>query len=201
MKEINIDEFLTTHQDEASNAHRTTLWDFKSFSDEDSYAIRDLKKASQKNLLWAYLYNIGMKEDKMKMFIYNYLIGKNKTIFNINVFNCRENVQPARWYYKVSEKLPERIEFIPKFPVTELQYKDTIGHLKFFELREQLTNQGISEKYNIDYFQLKNITSKRFNPLTNRYCYKILPQQSIIIKLRDVINPDYWYIFPEELEK
>ncbi len=192
MKEINIDEFLSTHH--------STLKDFKSFADEDSYAIRDLKKASQKNLLWAYLDNIGMTDKRMKLYIYNYLSGKNKTIYNINVFNCRECVQPARWYYRVDEKLPERIEFTPKFPVEELQYKDTEGHLKFYELREQLTNQGISEKYGIDYFQLKNITSKRLNPLTNRYCYKILPQQSLIIKLREVINPDYWYIFPEELE-
>ena len=200
MKEINIDEFLNTHK-AISNNHHSTKKEIKSFTDEDTYAIRALKKAAQESLFLEYLDTIGIKEMRMKLYVYNYFTGKNRTIYNINVFTCRENVQPAKWYYKVGEKLPERIEFTPKFPVTELQYKDTVGHLKFFELRNQLTHQGISHKFNIDFYQLKNITSKRFNPLTNRYCYKILPQQSLIIKLRDVINPDYWYIFPEELEK
>ena len=29
---------------------------------------------------------------------------------------------------------------------------------------------------------------------------KILPPAKVIINLRDVINPDYWYVFPEEIE-
>lgn len=191
MKEINVDDFLESHQ--------VKMKDFKVFSDNDTYALRDLKKASQKNLFWSYLDSIGFKDNRTKVYIYYYFYGTNKTIYNTHVFTCRESVQPSRWFYNISEKLPERINFTPKFTAEKLQYKESVGHKKLTELREQYTYNGIADRFNINYNQLKNTFSKRINPLTKEECFKILPQQSMIIKLKDVINPDYWFIFPEEL--
>ena len=115
-------------------------------------------------------------------------------------FLCRENMQPARWYYKVGEKLPERISFTPVYTVDDFQYRKTAGLQMLENLRDEYTYSGLAEKFSINYYQLKNMLSKRTNPVTGKRCYKILPQEHFVIKLRDVINPDYWFIFPEELE-
>ena len=109
-------------------------------------------------------------------------------------------MQPSRWYYKINEKLPKPVIFIPKFGVEELMYKESVGHVKFRELQKQLTVQGMADKYDLNFYQIKNILYRRLNPLTGRECFKILPPAKVIINLRDVINPDYWYVFPEEIE-
>ena len=84
-------------------------------------------------------------------------------------------MQPSRWYYRINEKLPKRINFTPQF--------DVVGRVTL------PTNM-----------QLKNIIYKRKHPDTMEEWFKTLPPQDFIIKLRNDINPDYWYIFPEELE-
>ncbi len=109
-------------------------------------------------------------------------------------------MQPSRWYYKLNEKLPEPVQFTPKYSVDDLMYKESLGHVKFRQMQKQYTVQGLADNFDLNFYQIKNILYKRLNPLTGRECFKILPPAQVIVKLRDVINPDLWYIFPEEVE-
>lgn len=199
MKEIDADEFIA--ESERTRKTRETLHDFRKFSDSDSYVIRDFKKLAQKGLLWQFMDSIGLKKEEHKINVYYLMYGRSELVNAPNVFICRENMQPARWYYKVGEKLPERISFTPIYTVDDFQYRKTAGLQMLENLRDEYTYSGLAERFSINYYQLKNMLSKRTNPVTGKRCYKILPQEHFVIKLRDVINPDYWFIFPEELEK
>ena len=194
MSELSVTDFI-------KNKEAANRFDYRKFSDDDTYALRDLKIAAEKKLLWAYIVALGIPDNaESKNSVYYYYNGKFKSIANPHVFRCREKMQPSRWYYKVGEKLPEPVIFTPKYSVEDLMYKESIGHVKFRELQKQYTVQGLADKYDLNFNQIKNVLYRRMNPLTGRECFKILPQYTFIIKLRDVINPDLWYIFPEEME-
>lgn len=192
MEELNINEFVKTQKPH---------FDYKDFSDDDTYALRDLKTAAQNKLFWNYIENLGIPNDgKSKYILFYYFNGKNKSFSNLSVFYCREKMQPSKWYYKNSEKLPERVKFVPKHPIEDLPWRETMGIKKLVELQKTYTLQGLCNQYDLNYLQMKNILYKRKNLLTGKDCYKILPPERVITKLRDVINPDYWYIFTDEIE-
>lgn len=194
METLDIHKFIEQKEAEKRFA-------FKEKKDDDTYALRDLKLAGEKKLLWQYIVALGIPDNKdSKNAIYYYYNGKYKSLSNPHIFMCRERMQPSRWYYKISEKLPKPVIFTPKLGVEELMYKESVGHIKFRELQMQYTVQGLADKYDLNFYQIKNILYRRKNPLTGRECFKILPPAAVIIKLRDVINPDYWYVFPEEIE-
>lgn len=134
-----------------------------------------------------------------RLAIFYYLNGKLKFVSNPHIFYCREKMQPSKWYYRVDEKLPERIEFKTKYSVNELMYKESAGHIKFNKMCEEYSIQGVADRFGLSINQIKNTKYKRMNPMTKKECFKSLPSLSIVLKLRDVINPDLWYIFPEEL--
>lgn len=174
---------------------------FKEQKEDDTYALRDLKIAGEKKLLWQYIVALGIPNNKKSKYaVYYYYSGKYKSISNPHIFMCREKMQPSRWYYKINEKLPKPVIFTPKFSVDNLMYKESLGHIKFRELQKQYTVQGLADKFDLNFHQIKNILYRRLNPLTGKECFKILPPASVIIKLRDVINPDNWYVFPEEID-
>lgn len=192
MEELNIDEFIENEKKEHS---------FKDFEDTDTHSQRELKKALQNKLLWRYIEKLGLERDSNeKYWVYYYMTGKNKSINNIVIFRCREQMQPSKWFINANEELPARVNFTPKFPLDSLFCKESVGHLKLKELQKMYTMQGLIEKYDLNLYQMKNIRYKRINPVTGKECFKTLPPASVIIKLKDVINPDYWFIFPEELE-
>lgn len=192
MQKFDVNSFINEKKKE---------YPFKEFSDTDTYALRDLKIAIQNRLFWSFIETIGIpKEWKNKLYVYYYLNGRRKFISNQSIFLCREKMQPSRWYYRINEKLPKRINFTPKFDVSRLVCKESAGHQKLKKMLEHYNMQTFADEYNINLYQLKNIIYKRKHPDTMEEWFKTLPPQDFIIKLRNDINPDYWYIFPEELE-
>ena len=191
MEELDIDTYIQTHREK-----------HKQFSDDDTYAKRELKKAAQNRMFMKYVCELGIPPDKIscKNAIYYYLTGLNESVKNINIFMCREKMQPSKWYYKINEPLPKQIAFTPKHSVNDLMYIESVGHIKLKELQDLYTMSVLCEKYDLTLYQMKNIRYRRFNPLTNKRCFKILPGMTVITKLRELINPDYWFIFPDELE-
>lgn len=192
MKDLRAEDFINSVPEKK----------YMQFDDEnDTYALRELKIAAQAKQIWNYILALGIPDNRQdKLAIYYYYNQKYKSIANQHIFRCREKMQPSKWYYKLTEKLPERIKFTPKHEVQDLMYKESAGHVKFRELQKQYTVQGLADKYDLNFYQIKNILYKRLNPLTGRECFKILPPAQLIIKLRDVINPDLWYIFPDEMK-
>lgn len=177
---------------------------FKEFSKDDTYACRELKTALQKKIFWKYLDLIGIPNELNTRNCFYYYIYHNDKIDhfvrNKYVFLCRKKVQPSKWYYKVTEPLPEKIKFTPKFDVSVLRYKESLGHIKLNELKETYSLRGLVNTFSLDLNQAKNVIFKRWNPLLQKQCFRALPTESFIIKMRNVINPDLWYIFPEEVE-
>lgn len=190
MEELDIDEYVQLHRDQ-----------HKQFSDDDTYAIRMLKKAAQNQLFMKYICELGITDSiSDKLSIFYYLTGRYKSVRNIHIFMCREKMQPAKWYYKINEPLPKQIKFTPKHSVKDLMYIESVGHIKFKELLDLYTMPVLCEKYDLNLSQMKNIRYKRIHPYTKRECFKTLPGMPVVTKLRELINPDYWFIFPDELE-
>lgn len=64
MRELDINKFVSEHK------HN---YQFKDFSDEDTYAIRELKIASQNNLLWSFIEELGIPNNRnAKLAVYYY---------------------------------------------------------------------------------------------------------------------------------
>lgn len=192
MEELDVNAYINGHKDRYS---------FKEFKDDDTYALRAFKTASQNKLFWRYVCELGIpNDDYEKKAVFYYLNGHYKFVSNPHIFMCREKMQPSKWYYKINEELPPRINFTPKHKTEDLMYIESVGHVKLEKLQKQYTMPVLCERYGLGLYQMKNIRYRRLNPLTNRECFKILPPASAVIKLRDLINPDYWYIFPDELK-
>lgn len=192
MEELDVTKFIEKTQ---------KAYEFKEFSENDTYALRMLKQAAQQKLFWHFIEELGIPNNRdIKSYVYYYFNGKNASIGSQYVYMCREKLQPAKWYYKIGEKLPPRIEFTPKFGVEYLQFKESVAHQKFVQLQKEYTIANFAKTYGLSVQQVKNICYKRYSPYLEKKVFKILPPASVITKLRDVIHPDYWFIFPEELE-
>ena len=195
MEDLSIEEFVKEEKKRKP---------YKEFSDNDTYALRDFKIALQNKVFWRYIVQLGIPDGKdggkEKYQVFYYVNGKNQSINNIYVFMCREKLQPSKWYYKITEKLPPKINFTPKYTFKELMEKETVGHLMLQKLQEQYTMEGLVDKYNLKFYQMKNIRYKRKSITTGKMVFKTLPPASVMMALKDEINPDYWFIFPEEIE-
>lgn len=190
MEELNVQDFIAENRGK----------DFWEFSDNDTYAIRDLKTAAKNGLLWKYMVSLGIPDEQSsKQNFYYYYNGRTKVLPNTSVFYCREKLRPSKWYYKVGEELPPPLDFTPKHSVKDLPYLDSLGHQKLYELIKQTTLPLFAEQYGFSVYSVKNVIYKRQHQITGKMCFKSLPQEQFIIRLRDVINPDLWYIFPDEV--
>lgn len=192
MEELDIDAYIQSQREQQQ---------YKQFSDDDTYALRALKKAIQNKLFMKYICELGIPDSLSHKFaIFYYLAGRYRSVTNVNIFMCREKMQPAKWYYKINEPLPKQIKFTPKHSVEDLMYIESLGHIKLKELQDLYTMPVLCEKYDLSLYQMKNIRYKRIHPYTKRECFKTLPGMTVVTKLRELINPDYWFIFPDELE-
>lgn len=191
MKDVDINDLIKEEKDH---------FDFKEYSDDDTHALRALKIASKNKLFWKYVEQIGIpKNGRYEYYIYNYFTGKSKNIGISYIFNSRENLQPAKWFFNINEELPERIKFNPIYEEKTLLYKESVGHIKLLDLMKDYTIQQFVDKYDLNFYQIKNLIYKKVDKKLNKEVFKALPSNSLIIKLRNIINPDYWFIFPEEL--
>lgn len=192
MEDFDINEFADKNKKE-----------YLEFSENDTHAMHELKVAAQNRLFWKFISALGtgdLDDNNVKKVAFRYLQGRSIDISNKYIFMWRKKIQPSKWYYKYSEPLPEKINFTPKFPPEALIEKESVGHIKLKELQNRYELKGIEAMFGVDYNQLRNILYKRTNPSTGKTYYKTLPQTSMIISLRNVIQPDLWYIFPEEME-
>ena len=192
MEELNVEEFIKSQPQ-----HHI---DIREYSDEDTYAIHDLKTAAQKSLLWKFMVSLGIPNEQVaKQKLYYYFNGRCLSLPNTSVFYCRGKMQPAKWYYKINETLPEKIEFNPKHDISEMLSLESLGHQKLFKMVKDMSIPRFAEYYDVSIFTLKNMLYKRMNKLTGTMCFKALPNESFILKMRDEINPDIWYIYPDEV--
>ncbi len=174
-----------------------------SLNDTDPIMMQDLKKASASKVLTKYCEAMGFSKDDaiLNVFI-RYINGFLDSVSNVHIFRCREKVQPSRWYYQANEAdiLPKPVKFTPKFGPEEILNKDSQGHVILRKLIRQYGADSIADQYGIDRYKLKNTIYRRRRVTDGKQMFKALPSYHFVRALRDVIHPDYWYIFPEELK-
>lgn len=192
---------LTDSSEELSHkGHHTNHYRQYDFINTDTYQMVELKTALNSRKLRPYLKRIGIPESGTAMDSLNsYILGKRPLISSY-VFMTRTAVQPAKWYFVVNEPLPEQINFTPKFTENLLREKETLGHEKLKTLIKLYSTQTIAEKYGFTCDALKNVLYKRKEAETGKMVFKTVPSPEIISAFRHVINPDFWFIFPEELK-
>jgi hypothetical protein len=123
----------------------------------------------------------------------------------IIMFSLRQHIAPVEWFYEENEKLPEKKVFKPKYayfdrrarqhiiryPTIAVEYLE--GLFRRRKLQEFCREQGM--RYSTVYGYA--IKRKRQDGIMG---YGSRPGYGVIRKLRGVIHPDDWFVFPEELE-
>lgn len=188
----NIDEFV--------NENKNHKFDF---CDTDTHALRELKTAAQRMLLRKYIVSLDVRktdESTIKA-VYIYTLGITKSLTNVYIFRLREKIQPAKWYTLYSEPLPSPTAFKPLLPEERILTDMSVGHMRFRKMVDEYGYSGITQVYGFSKFLINNLLSYRISKKTGIKTFKTLPSYSVIRTLKDVISPDLWYIFPEELEE
>lgn len=169
-----------------------------SFSDDDTYAVKDLKKAMNEKKFGKYVELCSDNRFNV-WYLTKYMRGVTQKIGNIYVYYMREAIQPAKWYTKVAEKLSKPVEFKSKgYPAEALRTRDSCGHILLRKLKnDRGSYEAAASFYNVDIVIMQNVML--YAKKDGEKQHKSLPTDSFIRTFRKFINPDYWFIFPEEL--
>jgi hypothetical protein len=120
------------------------------------------------------------------------------------IFALRCHIPPGAWYYEEEEKLPGPVPFNPRYPSWGLKSRKkvlrdpTVALLRIEEVKEQRGLSQFCARHGLKYGDLWGCTIKRKKP-DGKTGYHQRPPYRVIRALRDVIPPDLWYIFPDEL--
>jgi len=176
-------------------------------SDTDTHAMYELKMLVQNRLLTKYIYSLDvMKQDpNIEKKLWNmFLYAKShvpKKLPNYFIFMLRNDIQPAKWYTPKNEPVPEKIKFTPKFSADVWMTKRTVGHEKLYEIMKANGHQKVADDFDVPKTQLRNVIGQRFDKITGRRIFKCFPEYHFVRAFKEVIHPDLWFIFPEELEQ
>lgn len=165
----------------------------------ETWALKEFQKLSENRLLTKFLKSSGCAESRLKALFTTcvlYTRGASRSTRNINVFSLRSIMQPSKWYYRSDEELPPRLSFTPKMNEDDFLCTQSIGHLMFERLA---TCTGIWRKYGFPTDEVKNIRYLRNDSRHGGKVFRSMPSFHVIRTLRNVINPDLWYIFPGEI--
>lgn len=192
------------------------MFDFEEFekqeryplSEEDTYVQQMFKRALNKSVFWKLMNELGVTDEETKTEsgksqLFKYVNGNKKKPPMTRVYILRDKIQPSYWYYKVKETLPKEIKYKDKgHNVEDLKQIETCGLILLKDMAEKYTLSGIEKLYGYDAneFKIKNTIYKRKSEDGKMY-FKSYPQYSMIRALKDVITPDLWFIFPDELEQ
>jgi hypothetical protein len=135
--------------------------------------------------------------------LYRMAIGKIAPSF-VMMFNLRHYIAPVEWCYDETEGLPERRKFKPKYAYFDRRARQrliryptaAVAYLEDIYLKGGL--QGFCGEQGLGYATVYGyaVKRKRHDGVLG---YHARPGHRVIRKLRGVIHPDDWFIFPEEI--
>jgi hypothetical protein len=137
--------------------------------------------------------------------LYRIAVNKIRPYYSM-IFNMRVFIPPAAWYFKENEQMPVRIPITPLYGGYTVIMRDKIKkdmttglqHLEALRRERKLTEFCIVHE--LKYSAIADcIIPRRGGGGTTAYHRR--PGFAVIEKLKRIIHPDYWYIFPEELIK
>lgn len=135
-------------------------------------------------------------------FLYRMATGQRQASF-IMIFNLRQHIEPAEWFYDENEKLPKKKRINSQYACFDYRARQhiikypTLGVVRLENLFQEGKLQGFCRENGVDYRTLYGhaVQRKRHDGITG---YHSRPGYGVIRKLRDIIHPDDWFIFPEE---
>lgn len=165
--------------------------------------FQEKKKGKQTSLFFK---DLGISMDQMN-FIYKIINGTMLPTYTI-IYLMRDTVRPAWWFYNEGDILPKEIEY----KKTPIRYKGkstmsknmetpTLGHIYMEQLKLAKCCNKFCLDHNISYCERGNYFTMRTDSRTGKKKYPSKPSFSIIDRLKDVINPDWFFIYPKEVEK
>lgn len=169
----------------------------------DTYMVREIKTARNAGSITAYAENLGFRfgsGEQQRIRKLPHETDPTKIAPNTLIFKLRTVRRPAMWYTTVTETLPEKIEFEDKNDVSMLMIKDSVGHAMLRQIIDEEGVSGVIENYGFQSrHEIDNILYKRKRQRDGRPIFRILPSYVFIRKLKERINPEYWYVFPDEI--
>jgi hypothetical protein len=171
-----------------------------------SYAQRELISKIEKREYTSFCTSCGLTLSQSHS-LYQSVIGKKNLTFG-QIFSMRSFIPPCQWYYDESEELPVLIPFKVKITDTEKKgkemsiaaKKETVALSWFRILREKKLFHAFCVLHSIEQRKI-NYMVFRTRYSQGDYLYVCRPNYKLIRSLRDIIHPDLWYIYPEELKE
>lgn len=194
MKRMSADEFIREFGEPYKKGS-----ELRKFLPDDTIMEREFKKLINKTCLKKYLNYIGLNvSSETYCHIYKY-IESRINISNVMIYQFREKIRPAEWYTLAEgESLPPEVKFTPSSVISDFLSRYSIGHLKLREIIAEHTISGTAKMYDISRTKIEGILYRRRHQTTGEMIFRALPSFEIITKLKGAINPDLWYVLPEE---
>jgi hypothetical protein len=140
---------------------------------------------------------------KFVMGIYRCALGSQKPT-SLAVFGLRKHIRPSWWYYEESETLPCPVDFNEKYPAfgpetnEKILTDETVGIRKIIEIKNERKLARYCLGKGIKYGILCGCI-QRYKSNAGKIKFHRRPDYFTIKSLREDINPDLWFIFPDEL--
>lgn len=171
-----------------------------------SHAARYFRNLAKEHKFTSTAEGLGLSFEQTK-FLNQIVLGKNRPTYGI-IFMLRRSISPAQWIYMENEKLPSPVAFNPlveqRYPVydfatrNELAKEKTLGHLFFDIIRKGRVLTKFCAAHNCTLLEAANfIYMKKHQNGDIRFTHR--PTVPFIAKFKDVIHPDFWFVYPEEV--
>jgi hypothetical protein len=122
----------------------------------------------------------------------------------MTIYMLRTRIAPAAWYYMERETVPEKVPFTSLYDAgsetlrTKIIHEETAALGELARLKEERVLSRLCQEHRIDYKKASYCLLKRVKEDGSRG-YHQRPTYEIVKAFREVIHPDLWYIFPDEL--
>jgi len=176
------------------------------YSDDDTYAMRLLKYLNNNKLIVKFLAtNNALETNGQSLYNYVYvsigltLKGYKQRLSYPLLFRCRGFIAPWMWYHTVSETPPTEIKFNQQYIqfTPAMAGRSTLGHLQLRKYIEENGVLGVVSETGIKRTLVDNLLRKRKRK-TGLITFHSLPSLDVTKALSSIVNPQLWFIFPEE---
>lgn len=120
------------------------------------------------------------------------------------IYTYRALVHPIMWFYNHNDPLPEPTKFDSgrKIYTDDIFEHDSLGMLELKQKKAGYAGGYIEMEKGLGLCRstLSNLCARKKLP-DGRKIYRARPTYNIVNALKDIIKPDLWYIFPDELIK
>lgn len=176
------------------------------FMDHDiSHAMRYFKDLVSNRKLADYLMNELHLSRSQYLFMRKIAAQEKRPTYAL-IYLLRNAIAPVQWYYSEDKAYPDPVHFTPLYNnyATETRslfaQKKTCGHLFFDMLKEYKVFEPVCSLHNMKKSTAVNYVYMKKDS-DNVLRYPCRPSIWFVSHFIDIIHPDYWYIFPDELSK